>query len=158
MSLLWEKTKESLILLGYLILFLILLSYLLTFGSDNQGQTSIFKNYVFVLGSITVFVTSLFCLKLLDSYYLYNNIVNGLGISIAVLFMLFFVKGETENQSIRKMFGFLKKQGDQYMSKTNTTNLIKTVSKNMGVANEGTVNTKDSQPIGGNIIKKLFKK
>ena len=156
MTLLWEKTKESLILLAYLILFIILLSYLLSFGSDNQGQTSIFKNYVFVLGSITVFVTSLFCLKLLDSYYLYNNIVNGLGISIAILFMLFFVKGETENQSIKKMFGFLKKQGDQYMSKTDSTNLrnklnpIKTLTE--------TTNQSPDKSVGGNIIKKLFKK
>tara|TARA_B100001094_G_C17866543_1_gene640006 strand:- start:8 stop:478 length:471 start_codon:yes stop_codon:yes gene_type:complete len=156
MTLLWDKTKESLILLAYLILFIILLSYLLSFGSDNQGQTSIFKNYVFVLGSITVFVTSLFCLKLLDSYYLYNNIVNGLGISIAILFMLFFVKGETENQSIKKMFGFLKKQGDQYMSKTDSTNLrnklnsIKTLTE--------TTNQSPDKSVGGNIIKKLFKK
>ena len=73
MTLLWEKTKESLILLAYLILFIILLSYLLSFGSDNQGQTSIFKNYVFVLGSITVFVTSLFLLPAVILLWMWNQ-------------------------------------------------------------------------------------
>jgi len=99
------KIKETLILLVYLIGYLFVLSYMVTFDNKNNSKM---KNIVFVFGSIIFFVGSLFCLQLLESFYLYDNIIQGMGIIISGLFLLFFIKAENQNKSIKRIFEFTK--------------------------------------------------
>lgn len=94
-----SQLKDSIILICYLFGYLIFLSYIISY----KGSSNMFSNILFVIFCISIFVASLFLLQKLNSYFLYENIVKGLGFVIAALFMTFFVKAEMKHKTLSSL-------------------------------------------------------
>ena len=112
-----ENIKESLIHYGYLVMFIVMLTIIMQYKN-----TKIKDDIIYILLGIGVFILSLFFLRALNAFDLYNSIIHGLGITIAVLLLLSFINHnnvQSENsknvllrigESFTKFFNDLKKK------------------------------------------------
>ena len=82
-----DNIKESIIHYVYLVLFIGMLTGIIQYKNKNNIKNDI----IYILGGIGLFVLSLYLLRILNSFNLYNSIVHGLGITIAVLLLLSFI-------------------------------------------------------------------
>tara|TARA_B100001094_G_scaffold333275_1_gene410195 strand:- start:5494 stop:5889 length:396 start_codon:yes stop_codon:yes gene_type:complete len=100
-----ENITESLIHYGYLVLFIGMLIGIIQYKNKNNKPIN---DILYILIGIGLFVLSLYFLRVFNSFNLYNSIVHGLGITIAVLLLLSFINhtnstlGENNNQDILK--------------------------------------------------------
>ena len=87
---------ESVVHYTYLLVFILMIFCIKNYYSKNESNSIYFIGF-----GLLIFVFSLFLLKVLNGFYLYNSIIHGLGISIAVVLLLNFIKN-TENMNFDK--------------------------------------------------------
>ena len=88
---------ESVVHYTYLLVFILMIFCIKNYYSKKDGNSIYFISF-----GLLIFVFSLFLLKVLNGFYLYNSIIHGLGISIAVILLLNFIK-ITENINFDKL-------------------------------------------------------
>ena len=81
-----ENIAESLIHYGYLVIFIVMLTIIMQYKN-----TKLKDDIIYILLGIGVFILSLYFLRVLNAFDLYNSIIHGLGITIAVLLLLSFI-------------------------------------------------------------------
>ena len=86
---------ESVVHYTYLLAFILMIFCIKKYYSKDSN------NIYFIGLGLFVFVFSLFLLKVFNGFYLYNSIIHGLGISIAVVLLVNFINN-TENMNFNK--------------------------------------------------------
>ena len=87
---------ESVVHYTYLIIFILMIFCIKNYYSKDSN------NFYFICFGLLIFVFSLFLLKVLNGFYLYNSIIHGLGISIAVILLINFIDN-TENMNFKTL-------------------------------------------------------
>ena len=87
---------ESVVHYTYLIIFILMIFCIKKYYSKDSN------NFYFICFGLLIFVFSLFLLKVSNGFYLYNSIIHGLGISIAVILLINFIDN-TENMNFKRL-------------------------------------------------------
>ena len=87
-----ENIKESLIHYVYLVLFIGMLTAIIQYKGNSKKS-----DVLYILIGLLLFILSLYFLRVLNAFDLYNSIVHGLGITIAILLLLSFINHNNNN-------------------------------------------------------------